>query len=94
MAAGLQIKHPLNGQVMFKVTDRITMTKGQITATFPSGSYSVPVESGQSVWAYLQDVSDQATTWGPNVWVSGNTVNWSYTNVGGNAICNIVYGTY
>ncbi len=94
MANGLRIKNPSTGQVMLEITDRITCQKGQFTTSGLSGSFTVAVEPGQLVWAYCHDTSDQATTWGPIVWVDGNTIHWEAAGLIGGVNCNVTYGTY
>ncbi|WP_246795616.1 hypothetical protein [Burkholderia perseverans] len=93
MANGLRIKNAA-GQVILEITDRITCQKGEFTTNGPSGSVVVPVDGAQLVWAYCHDTSDNATTWGPQVWVDGNTVNWEYAGLSGNVDCRVTYGTY
>ncbi len=93
MSNGLRIKNA-SGQVILEITDRITCQKGEFTTNGPTGSVVVAVDGAQLVWAHCHDTSDQATTWGPQVWVDGNTVRWEYPGLVGNVDCRVTYGTY
>ena len=81
---------------MLEITNRITRIIGQVNTGTTNGSMVITDAVGGTAW--FSSLMNQALTSGqstPDIWLVGNTLNWSWGNYQGVRVpATIIYGTY
>lgn len=94
---GLQIKN-LAGQVILRITDRVTRLLGSLETGTNSGSFAVPLPDGGSVFIIVDTTNGSAYSDGavfPVITISGNVITWTFDNrTTGRVSLRLTYGIY
>lgn len=97
---GLEIRNPENGQAILRITDRITRLLGAFDTGLASGSFTVSLPDGGTVFIAVDTTSGDPYASGSNVVmpavaVSGNTITWTFdARTSGRISLRVTYGIY
>ncbi len=94
MMYGLSVRNE-QGVEVFSSADRLPRYIGTTAQTNVSGSFTIPVSSGNLPWVLVNFHSSPVPLLVyPTITITGNTVAWSYSGSGTAAILSITYGEY
>lgn len=99
MSVGLRVRDPSTGEVLVTIDTRMTKILGSFNTGTTSGSITdgnlTALAGAQPFFTTLppQGSGGQDT---PSISVSGNVISWSwkYSNAGGHAAVDVIYGFY
>jgi len=75
---GLQVKD-LSGNVILKITDRLTRFVGSLSTGISNGSFTIPNPgNGNVFFAVIPSGENGISAFPPAVSRSGNTISWSF----------------
>lgn len=95
---GLQVKD-LAGNVILKITDRLTRLVGSVNTGIANGSLAIPNPGNGAVFFVIQPISGTvlSTNTAPVVTLSGSTLTWTFpagTANSSRVAALILYGVY